>query len=154
MKNNSSVASFGLSKDPDAKTVKVGRNKARLYEPSEPPQIENAGEAPKVGFSVAHVHGFNNNSVGNLAIIDKDTVVFFTGTSLVLQSVSTGRQQFLRGHVLEITCMAAAPEKKLILTGSKGPRSTMKDNMARAILWNVEEKRVVTEISAHRGIVS
>lgn len=90
-----------------------------------------------------HSIGYNAKYTDTLKYhpTDKDTLVYPIGGLLVIENLhDKSKQQFLRGHDMEISALAIANSGKLIATGQKGT-VFQKTPEAPIIIWNYESKK-------------
>lgn len=72
---------------------------------------------------------------------EKDTLIYPIGGLLVIENLlDKSKQQFLRGHDMEISSIAISNSGSLIATGQRGT-CFQKTPEAPIILWNYESKK-------------
>jgi WD40 repeat protein len=72
---------------------------------------------------------------------DKDTLIYNIGGLLVIEDLhDKHKQEFLRGHDMEISCIAVSSNGKLLATGQKGTQF-QRTPEAPVIMWNYETRK-------------
>lgn len=72
---------------------------------------------------------------------DKDTLIYNIGGLLVIEDLhDKHKQEFLRGHDMEISCVAVSPNGKFLATGQRGT-TFQRTPEAPVIMWNYETRK-------------
>jgi WD40 repeat protein len=124
--------------------------KAALFGNGNPgPSIGTASQTPKEQAPVQalieleHSIGYNARFTDTLKYhpTDKDTLIYPIGGLLVIENLhDKSKQQFLRGHDMEISALAISSSGKLMATGQRGT-IFQKTPEAPIILWSYEQKK-------------
>ncbi|BBN14448.1 cilia- and flagella-associated protein 251 [Marchantia polymorpha subsp. ruderalis] len=93
------------------------------------------------------VYGFSNtitNGVTDLRTeMHSHTVGYIAGTVVVLFDIWSHTQKILQGHVHQIQCIAATPDKRVLLSSDCGPEAAL-------IMWDVISGKALKAISQER----
>lgn len=92
-----------------------------------------------------HSIGFNGKYLNTVLYhpTEKDTLVYNNGGLLVLESLhDKHKQEFLRGHDMEISCIAVSNNGRMMATGQLGT-TFQRTPEAPVILWNYETRKPI-----------
>eukprot|EP00051_Salpingoeca_urceolata_P031661 m.12474 g.12474 ORF g.12474 m.12474 type:complete len:611 (-) comp4265_c0_seq1:143-1975(-) len=77
---------------------------------------------------------------------DRDTLVFPLGCTVVLESIRSGKQQFLHGHASDVSCIAVSHDGSLIAAGNQ----TYMGFQAEIIVWDFETGNELNRLKLHK----
>jgi len=91
--------------------------------------------------------GFNGHVYDGLQINpDREHMIYPLGCQIVIRNLNTGKQEFLRGHENNITCMTMSKDGKYLASG----QVTYMGFRADVILWDYEKRKMLHRLTLHK----
>mmetsp|Transcript_15033 Transcript_15033/g.25736 ORF Transcript_15033/g.25736 Transcript_15033/m.25736 type:complete len:637 (+) Transcript_15033:128-2038(+) len=110
--------------------------KFTVFPPTNWSKPEDHDDEPAESLKLHHVYGYRGKDCAeNLFYTASGKVVYFTAAVGIVHDVNTNTQNFLIGHIDDITSMAIHPNKNIVATGQIDPKG--KAEKAYFIVWDV-----------------
>ncbi|KAG9350472.1 hypothetical protein JZ751_026835 [Albula glossodonta] len=96
------------------------------------------------------VIGFNGHVVSGLRVHpDKENLIYPLGCTVILKSLTNGKQEFLQGHTNNVSCVTVSKSGRYIASG----QVTFMGFKADIIIWDYSKREIYARLRLHKAKV-